>query len=278
MSKLTLPSESQLTTHDLSIPLNANVDRKAGNTLPGRLLRLLLLSRNSVSDSKLDATIYRIQHFAFLTGGQDLAIVFLLAASPSTSFVSAEQLATDSPHIADPDDTSGIYAYTKLQAELNNHPSIPYIPILPLAKLDGLSNLLKKHVEARTRTPPPPKSVATPFELLQLCTANPPMPQQTAFVLSDLFSSVEGLAEACTSVSSAPGSSSPSARVVAGDGVALSSQVGHGTGGDLLDDLMVWTQSTSTENGEKLKKLRDLVGEKQCVDVVDFWREEWVVE
>jgi len=59
MSKLTLPSESQLTTHDLSIPLNANVDRKAGNTLPGRLLRLLLLSRNSVSDSKLDATIYR---------------------------------------------------------------------------------------------------------------------------------------------------------------------------------------------------------------------------
>jgi len=100
------------------------------------------------------------------------------------------------------------------------------------------------------------------------------MPQQTAYILSDLFPNFQELAEACTSVSSAPNSSSPSARAAAGVGV------------NLLDGLMAWTQGSSdAEVGRggdgaeaKLKRLRDLVGERECVDLVEFWREEWTVE
>ncbi|KAK5120359.1 hypothetical protein LTR85_006298 [Meristemomyces frigidus] len=272
-------TESQLSTHDVSIPLSAVVDSRTGNALSTRHLRLLLLSRSAVAETKLDDTIKRIQHFASLTGGQDLAIVFLLAAPPAGStFVSAKQLAVDtSSATASNDDTEGVYAYTRLQAVLVNHADIPNLPILPLADLEGLAALLKKHVANFTRARTPQAqgttAVATPFELLQVCTANPPMSQQTAYVLSDLFANIKELAEACTSVTSAPNSSSPSARAAALAGLG-------GVSSQMDDPYGPSTQETGLSDGAqgKLKKLRDLVGEQQCMDVVDFWREEWTVD
>ncbi|KAK4550133.1 hypothetical protein LTR36_003100 [Oleoguttula mirabilis] len=271
--------ESQLDTHDISLPVNSAVDPKTGNTVSTRQLRLLLLSSTSVSEVKLNDTIKRIRHFASLTGGQDLAIVFLLSQPQVTTFVSAKQLAVHGATTASTtDDAEGVYAYSKVQAELMNKPDIPNIPVLPLASLEGLPALLRKHVanlthvhtqsHAAAATP----VVASPFELLQLCTANPPMPQQTAYILSDLFPNIKVLAETCTSVTSAPSSSSPSARAAVLAGMDESSQMG--------DPYGLSTQGTEVSDSAhgKLKTLRDLVGEQQCLDVVDFWREEWTVD
>lgn len=190
--------------------------------------------------------------------------------------MSAKQLAVDTaPVTTSNNDTEGVYAYSRLQAELMDRTDVPNVPILPLATLGGLATLLKKHVASLTRARAPPTTTApsaTAFEALQLCTANPPMPQQTAYILSDLFANIKELAEVCTSVSSAPNSSSPSARAAALTGVAASSQ---------MDDLY-GASTQGTEIGDsahvKLKRLRDLVGEQQCIDVVDFWKEEWTVD
>ena len=151
-----------------------------------------------------------------------------------------------------------------------DHGDIPHVPILPIANLDSLPSLLEKHASALL-LPAPPKlsAVAKPFERLQLCTANPPMSQQTAYILSDLFSSIRELAEACTNAGSAPQSSSPSARAA-----GLSSQIINGT--------YEPSQSTSTQSYDaasaKLKRLRDLVGDGECQDIVDFWAEEWTID
>lgn len=269
--KLMVTPESQLITHDISLPLDAGIDAKTGKALPTRQLRLLLLSRTSVSADKLDETLKRVRHFASLTGGQDLAIVFLLSAPPTGSFMSAKQVANGAT-AAGASDTDGVYAYTKLQAEMVGRNDVPYIPILPLASLESLPILLTKHVAAITRPRQlhaTTKPIATSFELLQLCTAIPPMQQQTGYILSDLFSSLQELAEACTTVSSAPNSSSPSARAAAVAGLSQT---------DDMYGLSTRTNGMEDSAHGKLKRLRDLVGEQQCMDIVDFWRDEWTVD
>ncbi|KAI7325010.1 hypothetical protein KC315_g8103 [Hortaea werneckii] len=91
---------------------------------------------------------------------------------------------------------------------------------------------------------------------------------------------MEELAAACTGVSSAPQSSSPSARAAARASIEASRQF---PANDLLDDPAIWTsQNVSSAVGDddgrrKLKQLRDLVGEKQCIEVVDFWKKEWLI-
>lgn len=260
-------SESQLGTHDVSLPLGASIDQNTGNSITTRQLRLLLLSPSSVADAKLNDTVKRIRHFASLTGGQDLAIVFLLSTPKAPAFITAKQLGNGDANQSD--NVEGVYAYTKLQAELLNHGDIPHVPVLPLANLEGLPSLLEQHASALTRPPSKQSAVAKPFELLQLCTANPPMSQQTAYILSDLFCSIRELAEACTSAGSAPQSSSPSARAA-----GLSSQIINGT--------YEPSQSTSTQSCDaasaKLKRLRDLIGDRECQDIVDFWAEEWTID
>lgn len=262
---LTRYVESRLTTHDLDIPFGSIVDQSNGNTTLTRRLRVLLLSPSAVADKQLIDTVTRINHFASLTGGQDLAIVFLLNPPSDARFVSArQQTMSGGDQRAEVD---GVYAYSKLQAEMINHAEIPHAPILPLAKLDGLSVLLRKHVANLSRIQPKQHASATQLDLLQLCTASPPMSQQTAYILSDLFPSLRDLATACTSVTSAPNSSSPSAR-------AASSQTN-----DFYDlGLSMGPQSSDSTANNKLKRLRDLVGDQECRDVVDFWKEEFVLE
>ncbi|KAK1811581.1 hypothetical protein LTR12_014074 [Friedmanniomyces endolithicus] len=259
--------ESRLETHDIAIPLGAAIDPATGIATTTRHLRYLLLASSSVDQSNIGGTLDRIQHFASLTGGQDLAIVFLLQPTPAITFIPAKQLFDDASN-SSRSSSDGMYAYTSLQAALMDRSDVPYIPILPLATLSTLPDLLKWHASSRARSPP--KAISRPprsLDLLQLCTANPPMPQQTAYILTDLFPYLRDLAMACTSISSAPGSSSPSARAAAS---LLSSQDTEMFG--------MSTQASYAGGYGKLKRLRDLVGEQQCTDVVDFWREEWTAD
>ena len=247
-----------------------------------------------MAEAQLEATIERIQRFASLTGGKDLAIVFLLAPPPplaqptspiiANSFTTARKLAQQTAQLsADSErgNIDGVVAWTKLQAELTNRSDIPYVPILPLTALRQLPQLVQKYVAAlNTPSHPAPKQSVNTFDLLQQCTSNPPMDRQTAYCLSDLFVNLEELAAACTGISSAPQSSSPSARAAARASIEAGSCV---QASDLLDDPLTWTsQNVSSAIGDdggrmKLKQLRDLVGEKQCIEVVDFWKEEWLI-
>ncbi|OTA29373.1 hypothetical protein BTJ68_09877 [Hortaea werneckii EXF-2000] len=286
--------EKNLDTHDLILPLQPFLDPRTGHALAARQLRFLLLSSSAVAEAQLEATIERIQRFASLTGGKDLAIVFLLASPPppaqptapiiANSFTTAKKLAQQTAQLsADTErgNVDGVVAWTKLQAELTNRSDIPYIPILPLTALCQLPQLVQKHVAAlNTPSHPAPKQSVNTFDLLQQCTSNPPMDRQTAYCLSDLFVNMEELAAACTGISSAPQSSSPSARAAARASIEAGSYVQ--TDG-LLDDPLPWTSQNGTsaigdDGGRmKLKQMRDLVGEKQCIEVVDFWKEEWLI-
>lgn len=212
-------------------------------------------------------TLDRIRRFAALTGGQDLAILFLLEAPRNTTFVSAKDMHNSGAATSVVED--GIGAYSKLQAVMMDNPDIPYIPTLLLSTVDGLAELLRKYTTSLNIPKQETKPTATSFELLRLCTANPPMPHQTAFYLSDLFSSLRELAAACTAVSSAPKPSSPSSR-----GAGFSSQITSTQGSGL------GFNTTLSDDGAvtKLKRLRDLIGDKECADIVDFWKEEWVME
>ncbi|KAI6826498.1 hypothetical protein KC365_g4924 [Hortaea werneckii] len=287
-------TEKNLDTHDLALPLRPSVDPITSHALGTRHLRLLLLSSSGVVEAQLDFTIERIQRFASLTGGKDLAIVFLLASPPTpahptapiitNSFTTARQLAQQTAQlsaVSERGNLDGVIAWTKLQAELTNRSDIPSIPILPLTAPDKLPQLLQKHVAAlNSLSHPALKQSANTFDLLQQCTSNPPMDQQTAYCLSDVFANMAELAAACTGVSSAPQSSSPSARAAARASIEASRQF---PANDLLDDPAIWTsQNVSSAVGDddgrrKLKQLRDLVGEKQCIEVVDFWKEEWLI-
>lgn len=262
-----MQAESQLGTHDLEIPFGETVDANTGNTLSARRLRVLLISPAGVRGARLEDTLQRIQHFAALTGGQDVVIVFLLNPPLAANFVIAKDLAAQ----ASKSDTSvdGIYAHSMFQVEMVKHAEIPHLSMLLLCKMDGIQQLLQKHITNLSRTIPTPKPFATPLDLLQHCTATQPMSQQTAYILSDLFPSIDELATACSSVTSAPNSSSPSARVAGGSSQATDI-------GDI--GLGMSTQWSDSNAAGKLKTLRDLVGDRECRDIVDFWKEEWTVD
>ena len=249
----------------MAFPFGSRVDPNTGNTLSTRQLRVLGFSPSAVQEAKLNETLDRIQHFVSLTGGEDLVIIFLLSAAAAGNFISAKTLVSN--HDRDSTDADAIVDWSKLQAEMMNHRELPYVPILPLANLDELPQLLEKHITNITRPRVKLRPQATSIELLQLCTANPPMSLPTAYILSDLFASLEDLASTCLGVRSAPNSSSPTAR-------AAASQLSGGPG---LDNEMSVQHSDPTAF-DKLRRLRNLVGEQECNEIFDFWKEEWMVD
>lgn len=173
-------------------------------------------------------------------------------------------------------------AYTKLHALLADRVEITYLPLLPLANLEDISKLLQEHVATLKRPQISHKSAMQSSELLQLCTANPPMQRQTAYILSDLFISFRELSNASTGISSAPQFSSSSSFAAVTDTTRAGRDADTGQG-RLVNEPMTGTQLSSSiaaaESGSrKLERLQDLVGEQQCLDVVDFWRDEWMVE
>ncbi|KAK5172135.1 uncharacterized protein LTR77_003773 [Saxophila tyrrhenica] len=257
--------ENNIVTHDLEIPFGSTTDPRGRNTTSSRRLRVLLLAPSAIDETKLTATFERIAHFASLTGGEDVAITFLLNPPQTSNFVSAKYFAPGTK--SGNTNLEGVHAYAKIQAEMLSDDSIPHIPTLPLSNLEALPALLKRHMANLSRSPLKPKPAATTFELLQLCTANPPMAQHTAFVLSDLFRDLRDLATACTAVAAEQESSSP---LVPG----MSSQMS----GAWESSNGLSSQFVQGGSMDRLKRLRDLVGEQDCQNIVDFWREEWLLE
>ena len=92
----------------------------------------------------------RVHHFAALTGGVDVALVMLL--DPAPAITTARSIAQPST-----DNSRGVRAYARLQAALFDDADLPNMPILPLARVDGLATLLGSHLESvsRPRLDPP---------------------------------------------------------------------------------------------------------------------------
>jgi hypothetical protein len=163
--------------------------------------------------------------------------------------------------IGETNSEAGILAYTKLQTMLFEVHDIPYIPVHPVENLDDLPTLLASLRKPPRKNQTPHRSESrststTAFELLKSCTANPPMPLQTTYYLSDLFIDFSDLAKACTSDAA------------------------------LIVTSMSVDDEGSTENidnetrraDERMTRLRDLVGPEEYRDLVDFWTEEWIAE
>jgi hypothetical protein len=202
-----------------------------------------------------------------LTGGQDLAIVFLLNPPKTSSFISVKDLTSAG---SDPESgTKGVLAYAKLQASLLPRSDIPHIPILPLASLEGLPALLTKYATGLSRTPQRVPASTSPFEMLQLSTTEPPMDRQTAYFATDCFTSLRDLAVVCTEPVAEPTSSSPS---FGADRGAASQSGFAGHHGHQVHAYQ------GHDAAERLRQLRDLVGEQRYAELVEFWLEEWTVD
>jgi hypothetical protein len=218
-------------------------------------------------ESNLPNTLDRIHRFTSLTGGQDLAIVFLLNPPKTSSFISVKDLTSAS---SDPEaGTKGVLAYAKLQASLLPRSDIPHIPILPLASVEGLPALLTNYATALSRAPQRVPASTSPFEMLQLSTTESPTDRQTAYFATDCFTSLRDLAMVCTEPVAEPTSSSPS--FCADRGAA--SQAGFaGYHGHLLH------AHREHDAAERLRQLRELIGEQPYAELVEFWLEEWTVD
>nr|OQO26424.1 hypothetical protein B0A51_04946 [Rachicladosporium sp. CCFEE 5018] len=230
--------EYDLGTHDLAIP----IDPIAKGTT--RQLRVILLSPADTTKNTLPGSLIRIERSTALTGGVDLAIVFLLSYSPTAASSGTGNIA-------------GIEGYMALQAALFAQ---PHPPMLPVATPAALPTLLLRHAVALAQPIRAHEPTVTPFELLRLCTAasaeqGQAMDQHTAFRIPDMCPNVAALAEALSishEITTVSESSSPA--------FTIPGHLGHG--GDSV----------------RPRELRSMVGEVEFANLVDFWAEEWVVE
>lgn len=260
-------TESRLETHDLAIPLSAPTNTNTKYVKPTRELRVLLLAPSWTLEAALPNTLDRIHHFASLTGGQGLAIVFLLNTPKTCSFISVKDLTSTE---SDPEvGTTGVLAYAKLQASLFSRSDIPHIPIFPLASVDVLQGLLLKTIAANSRKPQKTPASTTPFGMLQLSTTEPPMDRQTSYFATDCFADLRELAVTCTEPAAELTSTLPSFDM----GGNSFSQSSAGEQGGYVGTA---SQRHGTEAG--LRQLRGLVGEERYPELVEFWLDEWVVE
>ncbi|KAK4998191.1 hypothetical protein LTR66_002532 [Elasticomyces elasticus] len=256
--------EHRLDTHDIEVSVKSLVDPVTGNTRTTRRLRFLLLSPSTTSDAALQNTLERVARFTALTGGQDIAIVFLLSHPAAASFVSARSLAHGIDGITNPCD--GMHAYMKLQAELFTRDDIPNVSILPLAKPEGLPTLIKNHVETLAKPKflhPRPVDCS---QMLAHCSSTPPLGQFAVDVVSDCFPSLRHLALAAT----VP-------EIQQANDVSLI-QDSYG-----LHDWTTRSPERTAGGGSLdvchgLTPLLDLLSRKEVQDIADFWKEEWVAE
>lgn len=247
--------ESQLDTHDISLPLAELGPPSAAHPVrlhqAPRHLRLLLLSPRSTLAFQLEETINRVLHFASLTGGIDIALVLLLHAAPATTTARAMASSVSAPASG----TEGVHAYARLQAALLARPDIPSIPLLPMANLQDLPDLIKSYAQA----PKGKLSAVVPWQnvsaidLLAFCTVNPPLSRWALDLTSDLFSSIADVAEA-----------------------AALARAGKGSGGAFvhsLEDSILSNELVRDAGGlgDEFTVLRDQLGQGQIERMVEFW-------
>ena len=262
--------ESRLESHDVAIRLAGSLNGSA------RKLRFLLLSPNSVAATTLEGTLERVERFVALTGGSDIAIAFLLQPRAATASMTAKQVVEDTETASSP---NGLQRFTSLQAKLAGRTDIPYVPLLPLSCLEKLPDLLTRH---KSNLQPPPHRLpsprSAPSQLLRYCSAAPPLPDSTTFFVADIFTSYRDLARACIAAAlGPPESSSPQwTEAVSSQRMQIQtlSQIEAGSS----QTIAAQSEGTDRDALSKLQRLRLLVGEEQYQNVVQFWREEWVLE
>lgn len=238
-------AESLLESHDIALPL-VDIPRLNNATKSNRTLRLLLLSPNNLSEERLPATIARIQHFIALTGGLDVAII--LSLSTSKPFSSAKDL-LDTPQA---DGVEGLRNYTLLQGQFMTRPELAWVPILPLAKPDGIVELIKTHAQSISRPRPKPSSAVRPLDMLAHCSPDLPLPPLAVNLASDVFPSLSHVAQAALA-HRANSSMHGSVGVISSDDSLQSDQSGFSVLAQQLDAEVVES-------------------------MVDFWAEDWAIE
>lgn len=249
-------AEDQLDTHHVAIMMPPAPAQDSTASSKKRFLRFLLLSANSTTDPNFAATLLQIQHFASLTGGADIAIIMLL--HPAPAIVSARSMAKShdsSPHISN---ISGVQAYVRLEVELFNLTDLPHIPILPLAKVEGLRHLLISHAQGMSRPVRESARQVTAGELLEYCTLDPPLSPLAVNLVTDVFSSLAELAAEATAIRRGDASTSLSSELN-----ALQS-----SDGGSLDDLVC----------PGLAELKAQLDPDVVKAMVEFWEEEWAAK
>ncbi|KAI9687119.1 MAG: hypothetical protein M1822_002530 [Bathelium mastoideum] len=270
---LTSPSslnlrENLLETHDLELPIPSPSNDPKIST---RRLRILLFSPSSCSPTALTNALSRIDRLAHKTGARDLAIVFLLVSSHSgAGSTSSNPVPTAAYAAAEPHAALAILQSTLLL----DHPSLARIPLLPLPSPTSLAPLLQHYVNALTKSAPNshpaglqgsngnshPASGGSDrgsavLSLLAQCTVRPPLSRQTVCVVADCVPSLKALARCA---------------VVHDDDVGGGWEEGDREGGGRR---MEWEVAM-----RQRERLMEFVGEEELAGMMEFWREEWVVE
>ncbi|KAI1764756.1 hypothetical protein GGR53DRAFT_465999 [Hypoxylon sp. FL1150] len=155
--------EAQLDTHDVAIPLSAPGGQSQ------RALRAILLSPSDVGK---DACRDRIQRLSRLSGGQDVAIVFLLKQEQGQ--------------------VSAMAAFMTLQLDLIGEFEMPVIPVNSVQAV--LPNLMAFHHHFSTSSGPQ-KTADPARDLLPYCSEKPPLPEHAVHVLTDITSNTRDLLE-----------------------------------------------------------------------------------
>ncbi|KAI9710145.1 MAG: hypothetical protein M1820_002947 [Bogoriella megaspora] len=234
--------ESSLETHELELS-----PTQSDPSQPQRRYKFLLFSPSSTSSDVLPGNISRIERLASATGGQDIAVILLLSLS-RTSFTSARELNGQQHANQGSTADDGIHALSTLQSELVKDGDLGSVPVLPLPTLELLPGLVKHHIASTSQpvTAPVNGCNASVLDLLSLCTVNPPLSQQSVFVITDLLPSLKALVRCMTEAE--------------------------------VDAEVVTGGVNRSHVSEQLAMLRDYLGDEEVGRIMEFWREEWVAE
>ena len=203
---------------------------------------MLLLAGDSLSAPDESGTIARVQRLSSLSGGVDVAIVFLLQSVA---------------HQHDTGQYSGVAGLARLQAQLLSMADHSTIPVLTLANLVDLPKLLSTHMSALNGSGQARQSGPTALELLESCNAGSSLSPLAVSITSDLFSSLKDLALAAVAVwESVQNNSSPSRELSLTDASA----------------------ATEDKAMQMFDFLEQQVGGDVVTSMIEFWADDWVVD
>ncbi|XXG94569.1 hypothetical protein Hte_000826 [Hypoxylon texense] len=156
-------AEAKLDTHDVAVPLPSPGGQSQ------RVLRAILLSGSDVGK---EGCRDRIQRLSGLSGGQDVAIVFLLKQEQGQMSPTA--------------------AFMRLQLDLIGEFEMPIIPVDTVQAMP--TNLMAFHRQISTSSGH--RKTANPARsLLPYCSDRPPLPEHVVNILTDITSNIRGLLE-----------------------------------------------------------------------------------
>ncbi|KAF2459840.1 hypothetical protein BDY21DRAFT_336635 [Lineolata rhizophorae] len=275
--------ESALPEHDLAVPIP--------NTNPQRTLRMLVLTPSSAAD------LPRIQRFASLTGGQDVAVVFHMDRSPTiTSTASSASsvprhpqqgsigaAVNDGSEGEEPTQTSPLAAFHALEILLLD--SALALPLIPLPRPAALPRLVSAFLrgvaqanaaghgprnaqqQSQANVPrgrgtgglaiPTSAPVNAALDLLPWCSSEAPLRREHVHILSDLCPNLRSVAELAAWAGRAEG------------------YRGRIRGEEEIGEGMSRREIERAARAWRL--LSEYLGERAARGVVEFWEKETVV-